>query len=107
MQPASYIVTCADDGTGLEHMHWTSWTSGQASGSGFFYQNDCTPSCAAGRFVRYPVQATFAGSGPVQGHSADRRYTRLTVVFTGRRLPVYAGSSRPSHPRTQTFATVG
>jgi hypothetical protein len=105
VRPAAYTVTCADDGTGLEHMHWTGWTSHQASGTGFFYQNDCTPDCAAGTVIQYPAKVAFTGSDPVAGHSAERRYTRLKVVFTGRRPPVYTGSGGPSYPRTQTFAT--
>jgi hypothetical protein len=107
VQPAGYTVTCADDGTGLEHMHWSGWTSHQGSGAGFFYQNDCTPDCAAGKVIRYPAKVAFTGSGPVTGHPAQRRYTSLKVVFTGRRPPVYTGSGAPSYPRTQTFATPG
>jgi hypothetical protein len=104
VRPAAYTVTCADDGTGLEHLHWAGWTAHQASGAGFFYQNDCTPDCAAGTVIQYPAKVAFTGSDPVTGHSAERRYTRLKVVFTGRRPPVYTGSGRPSYPRTQTFA---
>ena len=106
VRPASYIVTCADDGTGLEHLHWSGWTSRQASGSGFFYQNNCTPDCAAGTVIRYPAKVAFTGTAPVAGHSADRRYTSLKVVFTGKRPPVYTGSGRSSYPRVQTFAAV-
>lgn len=107
VQPAAYTLTCADDGTGLEHLHWNGWTSRQASGSGFFYQHTCTPNCAAGKVIRYPVKVAFTGSSPVTGQSADRRYTSLKVVFTGKRPPVYTGSGKLSHPRVQSFATAG
>jgi hypothetical protein len=69
-RPASCTVTCADDGTGIEDMHWTSWTSRLARGHGTFYQNDCTQDCAAGKVIRYPVLARFWGSGAVKGHPA-------------------------------------
>jgi hypothetical protein len=107
VRPAAYTLTCADDGTGLEHLHWTGWTSRQASAAGFFYQNDCTPNCAAGTLIRYPVKVAFTGSAAAAGHSADRRYTSLKVVFTGKRPPVYTGSGEPSYPRVQSFAAVG
>src|ERR1700761_1445854 len=88
-KPASTTITCADGGTGIEHMHWTSWTAQLASGYGTFYQNDCVPYCAAGKIISYPVLATFWGSAAVKGYPADRRYTELTVIFTGQRPPVY------------------
>jgi hypothetical protein len=102
--PASYILTCGDGGTGIEGMRWTSWTAGLASGYGTFYQNDCVPDCAAGKFIRYPVLAAFWGSAAVPGHPGDRRYTELTLIFTGQRPPVYGPGGEPSYPLTQTFA---
>ena len=103
--PASYVLSCADDGTGLDGMRWVSWTAGLASGYGTFYQNDCVPYCAAGKVIRYPVLATFWGSAAVPGHRGERRYTELTVIFTGRRAPVYGPGGQASYPLTQTFAT--
>jgi hypothetical protein len=103
--PASYILTCADAGTGLQDMHWTSWTPSLASGYGTFYQNDCNPDCADGKIIRYPVLATFWGSAAVRGYPADRRYTELTVIFPGKRPPIYGGpGGKTSYPLTQTFA---
>jgi hypothetical protein len=37
------------------------------------------------------------------GHPAERRYTELTVIFTGTRPPVYTGPDTVTHPQTQTF----
>ncbi|HEY0936802.1 MAG TPA: hypothetical protein VGD91_24090, partial [Trebonia sp.] len=104
--PAGYILTCADAGTGLQDMHWTSWTASLASGYGTFYQNDCTPYCAAGKIIRYPVLAAFWGSAAVPGYPADRRYTEVTVIFPGKRPPVSGGpGGKTSYPLTQTFVT--
>ena len=46
-KPAGFTPYCADDGTGLEHMHWTSWTSHLASGYGTVYEDDNFPNHAA------------------------------------------------------------
>jgi hypothetical protein len=105
VRPATYVWTCADYGTGIQDMHWTSWTRHLASGYGTFWENDCTPNCAAGKIIDYPVLATFWGSAKVPGHPADRRYTELTLVFTGKRPPVYNGPGKPTYPLTQTFET--
>jgi hypothetical protein len=46
----------------------------------------------------------------VKGHPADRRYTKLTVIFTGRtRPPVYVlknGKLVATYPLTQTFEAI-
>ncbi len=106
VKPSSYFIACADAGTGIEAMHWTSWTPKLASGYGTFFENNCTPNCASGKIIGYPVVATLWGSAAVKGYPADRRYTELTLVFTGKRPPVDNGpGAKPSHPLTQTFAT--
>lgn len=104
VKPSTYVLTCADDGTGIQDMHWTNWTSQLASGYGTFFENDCTPNCADGKIIHYPVLATFWGSATVSGYPADRRYTELTLIFTGTRPPVYT-DGKASYPLTQTFAT--
>lgn len=105
-RPSTYSWTCADYGMGIQRMHWTSWTSHLASGYGTMWENDCTPNCAAGHIRHYAAIATFWGSARVNGHPAERRYTRLTLVFPGRRPPVYVrvnGKVRKTYPVTQTF----
>ena len=87
-------------------MRWTSWTPKLASGYGSGVRNDCQPNCAAGHLHHYPVLAVLWGSGGVKGHSAERRYTRLTLIYPGPRPPVYElkhGKAVATYPATQTL----
>ena len=108
--PSAFIIACADAGIGVRDLHWTSWTPTLASGYGTFWENDCTPNCAAGHFHYYPSLEVLWGSATVKGHPADRRYTELTVIFTGKtRPPVYVvknGKLVATYPLTQTFDAI-
>ena len=81
-----------------------------AGGYGTFWENDCTPDCADGHVRYYPSLEVLWGSAAVQGHPADRRYTKLTVIFTGKtRPPVYVlknGKLVATYPLTQTFPAI-
>ena len=58
VRPVSMTIGC--DGTGdLEKMKWSAWTSSHAKGMGIARINDCTPSCATGKFHAYPVTVLF------------------------------------------------
>jgi hypothetical protein len=106
IEPSGYIFTCADDGVGLQDLHWTTWSPTLASASGTFYENECTPDCAAGHFLKVPALVVLWGSGVVEGHPADRRYTEFTLIFTGTRPPVVHvkdGKTYDTYPVTQTF----
>ncbi len=108
--PPTFIISCADAGIGVQDLHWTSWTPKLASGYGTFWENDCTPNCADGHFHYYPSLEVLWGSATVKGHPADRRYTELTVIFTGKtRPPVYVlknGKPVATYPLTQTFDAI-
>ena len=65
VEPSSYVLTCADDGTGLTDVHWTSWTSHLASAYGTFYENTCTPNCAEGKINHYRALVTLRHADPV------------------------------------------
>jgi len=105
-RPGGYVLACADDGTGLQGLHWTSWTPRLASGYGTEYENDCTPSCAQGHIHHYPALVVLWGSRSVSGHPAERRYTEVTLIYPGARPPVYKlvnGKLVASYPVTQTL----
>ena len=108
VMPSTYVITCADAGMGVQNLRWTSWTPKLASGYGTFWENDCTPNCAEGHIHYYRSLEVLWGSATVTGHPADRRYTKLTVIFTGKkRPPVYVqknGKTVATYPLTQTFA---
>ncbi len=109
VKPGTYVLTCADAGMGLEHTHWTSWTPELASGYGSEWVNDCEPNCAEGHFHHYRVLAVLWGSGNVKGHPAERRYTHLTLIYTGARPPVYVlehGKLVATYPATQTLPAI-
>jgi hypothetical protein len=50
VRPASIVVACADANFYVNHIHWKSWGSASAVGTGTAHRNDCTPNCAAGHF---------------------------------------------------------
>ena len=52
-KPATYLLSCADAGAGWDSMTWSAWNGSSATGHGILRQNDCTPNCAAGKFISY------------------------------------------------------
>ena len=92
VKPGTISLACADNGIGLTHLHWTSWTPQLASAYGTTWVNDCKPSCAEGHVHYYPVVALLWGSATVQGHPGERRYTEATLSYPKRRPAVYATS---------------
>src|ERR1022692_1341410 len=106
IKPANYTPFCADNGAGLEHMHWTSWTSHLASGYGTFYENDNYPDHADGKIYTVRAIVTFWGSARVKGHPGDSTYTEMTFIFPGKRPAIYEkvnGKWAPTYPETQTL----
>jgi len=104
----SDISNCGDGAVGLTRLHWTSWTSHLASGYGTYFLNDCTPTCVGGHFHAYPALVALWGSAPVKGHPAERKYTQMTLIFTGTRPPAYHevnGKTVVTHPVTLTLPT--
>jgi hypothetical protein len=107
VKPGTIYLACADNGIGLTHLHWTSWTPELASAYGTEWQNDCKPSCAQGHVHNYPVVAVLWGSATVTGHPGERRYTEATLSHTEGRPAVYAPSCNgkvvATYPVTQTL----
>ena len=104
----SSISNCGDGAVGLTGLHWTSWTSHLASGYGTYFLNDCTPTCVGGHFHAYPALVDLWGSAAVKGHPSERKYTQMTLVFTGTRPPAYQvvnGKTVVTHPVTLTLPT--
>jgi hypothetical protein len=104
----SGISNCGDGAAGLTGLRWTSWTSHLASGYGTYYLNDCTPTCVGGHFHTYHALVALWGSGAVKGHPSQRKYTEMTLIFTGTRPPFYQvvnGKTVITHPVTLTLPT--
>ena len=89
-RPATMMLACADGNASLTGLRWSSWR-GTAQAAGTFRVNDCTPSCAAGSFHRFPAQVTLTDPRPMPGHHGGRYYTRITVALPGHRCYTRAG----------------
>jgi hypothetical protein len=107
VKPGTIYLACADNGIGLTHLHWTSWTPELASAYGTEWQNDCKPNCAAGHLHNYPVVAVLWGSATVKGHPGERHYTEATLSYLEGRPAVYVascnGKAVATYPVTQTL----
>jgi len=107
VRPRTIVLTCADYGMGLRHLHWTSWTPELASAYGTEWQNDCKPDCADGHFRYYRVLAMLWGSATVKGHPGERRYTEATLSYPKGRPVLYVvgcnGKVAATHPVSQTL----
>ena len=91
---AQYDIGCMASQEFLAGLRWTSWRS-VAFGGGVLKVNDCTPSCAKGTYIKYPVLTVLWRARPWPAHAGRRYFSRLTLIFTGK---------RPAHvPVTQTI----
>lgn len=68
----------------LAGLQWTSWRSA-ALGHGILKVNDCTPTCARGRYIKYPVLTVMWRPRPWPQHAGREYFSRLTWIFTGKR----------------------
>jgi hypothetical protein len=67
---------------GAANLHWTTWNGSEGLGSGYQWINNCTPSCAGGKFSLYPV--TLKVYRP-KHESKYFIFTRLKVTYTGKK----------------------
>jgi hypothetical protein len=94
VRPAVYDIGCMPSSEYVSGLKWTSWRS-VAFGSGTLKVNDCTPTCAGGKYISYPILTAAWRAEAWPKHSGSRYFTRLTWIFTG---------TRPAHARvSQTF----
>jgi hypothetical protein len=103
-RPSSFILTCADANDVLAHLHWVSWGSTAAFATGVEQINDCTPDCAAGKFINYPVLVDLWRPEPLPGHPGVLYFSRVTRVYTASRPPLYfCNGTHTCNPETSTF----
>jgi hypothetical protein len=90
-KPQSLTQYCADAGTGVVKIKWTSWTSTRAIGTGSYYVNLCEPDCADGKLVWAKVKVVLSGAKFTRG----KRYLMNVTVSSvnGRPLPEAEGSN--------------
>jgi hypothetical protein len=105
IRPSSFILTCADAGDVLTHLHWVSWSTNAAFATGIEQINNCTPDCAAGKFINYPVLVNLWRPELLSKHLGTLHFTRVTRVYTANRPPQYFcnGTKKTCYPQTATF----
>lgn len=57
-KPSNYLLSCADANAGFVAMKWSTWTPASATGHGILRQNDCTPNCVSGKWIRYAASVS-------------------------------------------------
>jgi len=81
-RPTEIVISCADDGLGVGHLTWSSWTASSATGQGSLWMNLCKPDCADGTFAYYPVKTALSH---VKDSSDGSWFGVLTITFEGTR----------------------
>jgi hypothetical protein len=103
-RPSSFILTCADAGDVLADLQWVSWGTAAAFATGIEQINNCTPDCAAGKFINYPVLVDLWRPEPLRGHPGTLYFSRATRVYTANRPPLYfCDGTHTCYPETSTF----
>jgi hypothetical protein len=75
-RPSELLLSCADGNAYVSGITWSSWTSAAAQGSGMLSQNNCTPDCAGGSFVKYPTSVTLGS--PMQTKTQGLVFATVT-----------------------------
>jgi hypothetical protein len=95
VQPATEdLPGCMPSNEYVSGLKWTSWRS-VAYGSGVLRVNGCTPSCAQGKYVNYPILTVLWRAERWPGHPGHSYFSRMTMIFTG--------SHHPSGPAAQSL----
>ena len=98
VRPAVYDIGCMPSSEYVAGLTWTSWRS-VAFGSGTLKVNDCTPTCAAGKYINYPILTVLWRAEAWPKHAGKDYFSRLTWIFTGKRpkgIPVTQTITWPS-----------
>ncbi len=84
-KPESLTQYCADAGTGVVRIKWSSWSSTRAVGTGSYYVNQCVPDCADGKLLWAKVKVVLSGPKFTRG----KKYLMNVTVssINGKPLP--------------------
>ena len=90
-KPKQIVFACADAGSMVVELRWSSWGGDVARARGRYRWNDCRPACAGGT-IRY-VRARVRLERPKPCAGKSRRYYQRAVVSRadGRRFAVKLG----------------
>src|ERR1700727_342381 len=61
----------------LASLHWQTWR-GTAYGNGVLKVDNCTPTCAQGKYIDYPILTVLWRPVSWTGHPGRRHFSRLT-----------------------------
>jgi hypothetical protein len=84
VKPAIIEPGCMASQQFFSGLSWSIWKS-TAYGSGTFKVNNCNPSCAGGKFVKFPVLVVLWRPQARPRHAGQQYFSRLTMIFTGKR----------------------
>jgi hypothetical protein len=87
VEPSTYDIGCMASQQLVSGLSWTSWKSA-AFGSGTLKVNSCTPTCASGKYIKYPILVVLWRAKPWPHHQGRQYFSRLTWIFTGKRPSV-------------------
>ena len=93
-KPQSLTQYCADAGTGVTKIKWSSWTNTKATGTGSYYVNQCNPNCADGKLIWAKVRVVL--SSPRMTHGKRYLMTVSVSSINGKTLPGESKSSTTS-----------
>lgn len=80
-EPDTFTLSCADSNSALEGLAWHDWGADVATAKGDLVENDCEPSCAEGKPIRFSVTVE---ASKLKRLEATQVYTELTVIFSGK-----------------------
>jgi hypothetical protein len=66
-KPETILLTCADGGWMIHKIRWNTWGIKGATGTGYFSENLCEPSCAEGKRVEEKVNVKLSQLTPYKG----------------------------------------
>jgi hypothetical protein len=84
-KPKLLTLTCGDGNTVLKGMSWSSFGGATAQGKGTFVTNTCTPNCAEGKDISFPV--TVKASASKKCKDGPKVYEKIALTFTARKPP--------------------
>lgn len=96
VKPSNYNIGCMPSQQFVSGLSWTSWKS-VAFGRGTLKVNNCIPSCAGGKYIKFPILVVLWRARPWPHHAGRQYFSRLTWIFTGKR-------PSPVHTAAQTFS---
>ena len=95
VKPAQVVLACADANLGMKNIVWLGWGDPVAAGVGTAYANDCTPTCASGRFHSYRGVLLLSGAQACHGKIA---YRTATVAIVGEPPAAWKTSADATYP---------